>query len=172
MLIIPLANILSMIELIIVRHGDAEPKIEGVEDKDRKLVKKGIKQMRRVAKFIDSMNYKIDKVFSSPYTRAYQSAEVVLEELDEDLKIETIKELEPDQEPSALVNKLKELDSQNSTLTVMLVGHEPHLSSFIKYVTGGEVEMKKGGVAVLELNTAEGKGKLTLLLTQKLLKRI
>ncbi|WP_221289153.1 phosphohistidine phosphatase SixA [Stygiolobus caldivivus] len=161
-----------MLHLIIVRHGEAEPKVENIPDKDRKLIKKGLKQMRRVANFIDNMSYKIDKVFSSPYIRAYQSAEAVLEELDEDLKIETIRELEPDQDVSALVEKLKELNSAQTEMTIMLVGHEPHLSTFIKAITGGEVELKKGGVAVVEFDPTNAKGKLTILLTQKIMKRL
>lgn len=161
-----------MLHLIIIRHGEAEPKIENLPDKDRKLIKKGIKQMRRVANFIDIMGYKIDKVFSSPYIRAYQSAEVILEELDEDLKIETIKELEPDQDVSAIIEKLKETNSSQAEQVIMLVGHEPHLSTFIKSVTGGEVELKKGGVAVVEVDPASFKGKLTILLTQKVMKRL
>jgi hypothetical protein len=54
----------------------------------------------------------------------------------------------------------------------MLVGHEPHLSTFIKSITGGEVELKKGGVAVVEVDPASFKGKLTILLTQKVMKRL
>jgi len=111
-------------------------------------------------------------VFSSPYIRAYQSAEVILEELDEDLKIETTKELEPDQDVSTIIEKLKETNSSQAEQVIMLVGHEPHLSTFIKSVTGGEVELKKGGVAVVEVDPASFKGKLTILLTQKLMKRL
>ena len=159
-----------MLQLIIVRHGEAEPKVDNVADKDRKLVKKGVKQMRRVANFLDLMNFKLDRVFSSPYLRAYQSAEVILEELEEDLKIETLRELEPDQDVSTLIEKLKELNT--AEMTILLVGHEPHLSTFIKSITGGDVELKKGGVAVVEFDPSASKGKLTMLLTQKILKRL
>ncbi|MGC9105572.1 MAG: phosphohistidine phosphatase SixA [Thermoprotei archaeon] len=159
-----------MLRLIIVRHGEAEPKVEGLEDKERKLVKKGVKQMRRVAEFLDHMDYKVDRVVSSPYVRAYQSAEAIVEELGEDLKIETIPELEPEVDPAKLLEKIKALDQQGAEATVVIVGHEPQLSAFIKLVTGADVEMKKGGVAVIEFDPNEGKGKLELLVTQKLLK--
>lgn len=161
---------MPVIQLVLVRHGEAEPKVDSVPDKDRKLVKKGVKQMRRVANFLDIMGLKPERVLSSPYVRAYQSAEVILDELEEDLKIETVKELEPDQEPTAVIEKLKELG--NSEVTALLVGHEPHLSGLIKALTGADVELKKGGVAVIEFDPSAGKGKLTMLLTQKVLKRL
>lgn len=159
-----------MITLLIVRHGDAEPQIDGKEDKDRKLIKKGIKQMRRIANFIEEMDYVVDRIISSPYLRAYQSAEAVLDELGmDDKKIETFDELSPENDPSNFVQKMKEF---NDNSTVLIVGHEPYLSRFINLLTGGQVEMKKGGVAVLEYDVTQSKGELKLLLNQKVLKLI
>ncbi|ARM75628.1 phosphohistidine phosphatase SixA [Acidianus manzaensis] len=159
-----------MITILIVRHGDAEPKIDGKEDKDRKLVKKGIKQMKRIANFIDEMEYNIDRIITSPYIRAYQSAEAILDELGiDDKKIETMDELSPDKDPSSFIEKMKEF-ADNST--IMIVGHEPYLSNYIKLITGGEVEIKKGGIAVVEYSLADNKGELKMLLTQKVLKLI
>ncbi len=158
-----------MITLIIVRHGEAEPQMDGKDDKDRKLVKKGIKQMRRIASFLDEMDYTFDRVLTSPYVRAYQSAEIILDEMGiEDKKIETFNELSPDQEPSAFIGKFKDMD--NSTLLV--VGHEPYLSSLVRTMTGGNIELKKGGLAIVDYNPSEGKGLLKMLVTQKVLKLI
>ncbi|MDT7902262.1 MAG: phosphohistidine phosphatase SixA, partial [Acidianus sp.] len=39
-------------------------------------------------------------------------------------------------------------------------------------MTGGNVELKKGGVAIVDYNPVEGKGVLKMLLTQKVLKLI
>lgn len=156
-----------MLTLVLVRHGDAEPKVDGVDDKDRKLVKKGVKQMRRVAYFLEEMELAFDRVMTSTLLRGYQSAEVILEELgEEDKKIETLSELDPDKEPSEFVGKLKEMD--NSTL--LIVGHEPFLSKLVKEITGGEVEFKKGAVAIVEYDVTKGSGALQLLLNQKVLK--
>ncbi|AWR96978.1 phosphohistidine phosphatase SixA [Acidianus sulfidivorans JP7] len=159
-----------MINLLIVRHGDSEPKIDGKDDKDRKLVKKGVKQMRRIAEFIDEMEYNIDRIITSPYIRAYQSAEAILDELGiDDKKIETMDELSPDKDPSAFIEKMKEFTDES---TILIVGHEPYLSNYIKAITGGNVEIKKGGMAVVEYDLTQNKGELKLLLTQKVLKLI
>lgn len=159
-----------MLTLLLVRHGDAEPQIDGKNDRDRKLIKKGIKQMRRIANFIDEMGYTIDRILSSPYLRAYQSAEVILDELGiDDKKVETFDELSPDSDPSTFLQRIKEF---NDNSTIMIVGHEPFLSKFINLISGGQVEIKKGGLAVLEYDMSQSKGELKLLLNQKVLKLI
>ncbi|QIW24423.1 phosphohistidine phosphatase SixA [Sulfolobus sp. S-194] len=159
-----------MLSLIIVRHGDAEPQIEGKDDKDRRLVKKGLKQMKRVASFLDEIGVKIDKVVSSPYLRAYQSAEAILDKIGVDsLKIETYDDLIPDKDPSQFLEKIKEFPDN---LTVLIVGHEPYLSGLIKLLTGANIEIKKGGIAMIDYDLKENKGVLKMLLTQKVLKMI
>jgi len=159
-----------MISLVIVRHGDSEPQIEGKDDKDRKLVKKGVKQMKRVANFIDEYGIKIDKVLSSPYLRAYQSAEEIIDKLGTDsIKIETYEDLAPDKDPSQFIEKLKDLQDN---ITVLIVGHDPYLSNMIKALTGANIELKKGGIALVDYDLNNSKGVLKMLLTQKVLKMI
>lgn len=159
-----------MISLLIVRHGDAEPRIEGKDDKDRKLVKKGVKQMKRVANFIDELGIKIDKVVSSPFLRAYQSAEEIIDKLGIDtVKIETYDDLAPDKDPAQFIEKLKDFQDN---ITVLIVGHDPNLSNMIKALTGANVELKKGGIALVDYDLNNGKGVLKMLLTQKVLKMI
>ncbi|ACP44665.1 phosphohistidine phosphatase, SixA [Sulfolobus islandicus Y.G.57.14] len=161
-----------MITLILVRHGDAEPQVDGKDDKDRRLVKKGVKQMRRVSNFLEELGFNVDRIISSPYLRAYQSAEVILEELydnDSEKKVETLDDLTPDKEPSLFLEKLKDF-ADNST--ILVVGHEPYLSNFVKAISGGNVEIKKGGVVIVDYDLKEGRGVLKTLLSQKVLKLI
>jgi len=159
-----------MISLVIVRHGDAEPQIEGKDDKDRKLVKKGVKQMKRVANFIDELGINLDKVISSPYLRAYQSAEEIIDKLGTDgIKIETYDDLTPDKDPSQFIEKLKDFQDN---ITVLIVGHDPYLSNMIKTLTGANIELKKGGIALVDYDLNSNKGVLKMLLTQKVLKMV
>ncbi|MEM4371923.1 MAG: phosphohistidine phosphatase SixA, partial [Metallosphaera sp.] len=158
---------LHMTTILIVRHGESEPQTEGINDQDRKLVKKGVKQMRRVANFLEEMGYEPDQVMVSPMLRAVQSAEVILDEMGLDMKAETLEDLLPDKDPSSLAEKLKELQG-----TILIVGHEPHLSKLVKALTSAEVEIKRGGLAVVEVDVTEKTSKLELLLTQKVMKLI
>lgn len=84
--------------LLIVRHGESEPQTEGIVDQDRKLVKKGVKQMRRVANVLEELGYEPEQVLVSPLLRAVQSAEIILDEMGLDLKAETTEELLPDKD--------------------------------------------------------------------------
>ena len=159
-----------MINLIIVRHGDSEPQIQGKDDKERKLTKKGVKEMKRVANFIDLLDIKIDKVISSPYLRAYQSAKEVMDELGiDENKIEIYEELSPDKDPSQFIEKLKTFQDN---IAVLIVGHNPYLSNMIKILTGADVDLEKGGVALIDYDLSKNKGILRLLLNQKVLKII
>ncbi|AEB95301.1 MAG: phosphohistidine phosphatase SixA [Metallosphaera sp.] len=156
-----------MTTLIIVRHGESEPQNEGTSDKDRQLVKKGVKQMKRIAEFLEEMDYEPTQAFTSPLIRAVQSAEVILDEMGLKLKAETLNDLLPDEDPSPLAEKLKMMQG-----TVLIVGHEPQLSKLIKSLTSGEVELKRGGLAIVEIDQVEGSSKLEMLITQKALKLI
>jgi phosphohistidine phosphatase SixA len=50
---------------------------------------------------------------------------------------------------------------------VMVVGHEPAFSEVIKDLTGGEIKLSKGGVALLEVNRGCTSGKLLWLVPPK-----
>lgn len=159
-----------MITLILVRHGDAEPQSVDKQDKDRRLLKKGVKQMKRVANFIDKMNYNLDRIIVSPYVRAIQSAEVILDELGEEAnRIEIFEELSPDKDQLIFAQKLKDFKDPS---TILVVGHEPYLSKLIGTLTKAQVEIKRGGVAVVEYDVSKSKGDLKLLLTQDVLRLI
>ncbi|AWR98504.1 phosphohistidine phosphatase SixA [Metallosphaera hakonensis] len=153
--------------LLIVRHGESEPQTEGIVDQDRKLVKKGVKQMRRVANVLEELGYEPEQVLVSPLLRAVQSAEIILDEMGLDLKAETTEELLPDKDPAPLVEKLKGQQG-----TILIVGHEPQLSKLVKVLVSGDVEIKRGGLAVIEIDPVENKSNLELLLTQKVMKLI
>jgi Phosphohistidine phosphatase SixA len=78
-------------------------------------------------------------------------------------------DLTPDKEPSLFLEKLKDF-ADNST--ILVVGHEPYLSNFVKAISGGNVEIKKGGVVIVDYDLKEGRGVLKTLLSQKVLKLI
>lgn len=156
-----------MINLIFVRHGSAEPSVEGESDEARKLVKRGIKQMKRVAELLDDINVTVDRVFSSRFLRAYQSADVICDELKIDAKIETIPELEPERKPLDFINRIKEFDN----LTCLVVSHEPLISAILKATTGANIEISKGSLVQLNYEPSDGESLVKLIIDQKVLQR-
>ncbi|MCW6168658.1 MAG: phosphohistidine phosphatase SixA [Thermoplasmatales archaeon] len=156
-----------MITLIFVRHGASEPSVEGESDEARKLVKRGIKQMKRVAELLDDINVTVDRVFSSRFLRAYQSADVICDELKLDVKIETIPELEPGRKPLEFINRIKEFDN----LSCLVVSHEPLISKLLKAITGANIETSKGSLVLLSYNPSDGESLVKLVIDQKVLQR-
>ena len=156
----------NIIRLIVVRHGDAEQET-GVPDDSRRITKKGKKQLKRAANFIDKMNYNIESVVSSPLIRSRESAEVLVDELGLDLKIDMNDSLKPDADIASTIAFIKTLKDNT-----IIVGHNPNLSILLGKIVGFEGELKKAGIAVLDLNKSDMKSILELLLDQKVLKLI
>ena len=145
--------------LIIVRHGEAEPKRDS--DRERKLTEEGVNQARRAGKFLKLRGFKASYVATSPYVRAVQTAKEIAGQLG--VEVKEWEELEPNRDFRELARKLGEVKED-----LVLVGHEPFLSSLIKEMTGGEVKLGTGGVAIVDRR--EGRWVLVELLSQDTLK--
>ncbi|HLY25845.1 MAG TPA: histidine phosphatase family protein, partial [Aggregatilineales bacterium] len=72
-----------MVELYLLRHGVAyeRDEWEGQDDELRPLTKKGIAKMESEAKTLKHFDLNLDKIISSPLTRAAQTAQIVADEL-------------------------------------------------------------------------------------------
>ncbi len=156
----------NTIRLIVVRHGDTEQET-GIPDDSRRITKKGKKQLKRTANFIDKMNYSVENIISSPLIRSRESAEVIVDELELELKIDMDDSLKPDADVASTVAFIKKLKDNT-----IIVGHNPNLSLLLNKIAGFNGELKKAGIAVLQLDKNTLKSDLELLLDQKVLKLI
>lgn len=135
-------------DLYLVRHaiaGERDP-VRWPNDGERPLTKKGIRRFTRAAKGLVSLVPEVDVVLSSPYRRAWQTAEIL-----EDAGWPAPRRLDElaQGEPGVLLRALqpyREFDK------IVLVGHEPYLSRFITAVLGHAPwqEMKKGGAVRIQ----------------------
>ena len=161
-------------ELYILRHGIAvERGTPGYKkDSDRPLTPEGEEKMRQIADAMRGMDLKFDLILSSPYARAEQTAKIVAGELDEDVSYSDY--LVPGGNALELIGEINDERPQR----VLLVGHEPDLSSLISVlVTGGSdagIELKKGGLCRLTTEKLVfGKcARLNWLLTPKQLREL
>jgi phosphohistidine phosphatase len=154
-------------KLYFLRHGIADwPDWDPARDHERPLTKDGVKKMKEQAKALADLNVQIDAVLSSPYTRAYQTADIVAGKLGLEVKTE------PRLAPGFNLDKLKEIAASfNADQALLLVGHEPTFSLVIaELVGGGRVQMKKGALARVDVNS-ELQGELVWLLQPKVLIR-
>jgi phosphohistidine phosphatase len=120
-----------------LRHGDAE---DGSPDFERKLTEKGRRQSHDAGATLAALGVELDVCLTSARVRARETAELACESLDVEIVVE--ERLSGGQfDPLELVAGLD---------NVLLVGHEPDFSDALAQLTGGRVDMKKGGLAAVE----------------------
>jgi phosphohistidine phosphatase len=101
------------------------------------------------------MGLGFEAVLFSPKARARQTAEIAAEEWPEQDR-ELLEEHTPLAAGFGAEDALDALVRVGSDGRLLVVGHEPDLSGVIAGLTGGAVEMKKGGLAVVRLEGARG----------------
>jgi phosphohistidine phosphatase len=123
--------------------------------------------MAREAKAIRKLELGIDAIVTSPLARARATAEIVASAL----KITAIKEDGRLGNGFNLQSLEEILQDHAGAKAVMLVGHEPSLSSTIGQLVGGaSIDLKKGGLACVEVHDASsGSGELLSLIPPKVL---
>jgi phosphohistidine phosphatase len=152
-------------ELYFLRHGEADWPDWKKSDDERPLTKRGKKQMRDVAKFLDRLKVRPDLIVTSPLPRAAQTAEIAADYLKAKLRKDEL--LAPGFGPSKLRTVLK----RHRAKVLMLVGHEPDFTQVISELTGASLKLSKGGVALLDVDPESEEGKLLWLLPPKFAKK-
>ena len=152
-----------------LRHGKAEDRAAWRgDDADRPLTAEGEEALRREAKALRAMDLALDVIVTSPLARARRTAEIVADELGLGGRL-----VEDDRlAPGFDVRRLEQvLAAHGPAGAVMVVGHEPDFSETVaELIGGGDVVMKKGGLARVDVTApAAGGGQLVWLLTPPLL---
>jgi phosphohistidine phosphatase len=112
-----------------LRHADAEDFVDS--DFTRKLTPKGHDQAERVGKFCKQNGIKPEVFLTSPLVRARETAEIVGKKIGATPVIADW--LACGMTPATLIEKLQPLATKSS---VLLVGHEPDLSTVVSYLLG------------------------------------
>jgi phosphohistidine phosphatase len=146
-------------QLWLLRHADAEP--HGTRpDSDRMLTERGKRQARVAGLAFAQSKIEFAAVLASPKARARETAELALAEMGEHHS--GFRLHEPLAGGFRAEQALQVLADDGAEGSVLLVGHEPDLSNVVGELTGGRVDLKKGGVAVVKLGG--GGNELVLLL--------
>jgi len=160
-------------EVFILRHGLAEDASHSGLDADRKLTAEGEDKIRRTASALRKLSLEFDRILSSPYARARRTAELVHETMEHPGKLEFSERLIPS---ASAVSALELLQQRGKS--ILVVGHEPHLSSLASLLLTGtlhlSVLLKKGGLIRISCHgsIAPGAGTLEWLLAPKHLTRL
>ena len=164
-------------DIYILRHGKAEEKTQNVSsDSKRRLTEGGKKELDCIGRSLKNLETDFDFIASSPLIRAKQTAEIIIRHVKCKKKSITIwNDLKPE---SDVTQTMKTLTKLKPDSRVLLVGHEPHLSTLISFIISGsnavDISLKKGGFVHIkgESQNSEILGSLRSIMTPKQLKKL
>ena len=137
-------------QLWLLRHGEAAPH-DAKPDPQRELTERGRDQSRDAGRALQALGVEVHLCFTSPKVRARQTAELACAELGiEPVDAGELAEGFDGREALAL------MAAAGEDQRVLVVGHEPDFSQVVYDLTGGRVDMKKGGVAAVRLDGSRG----------------
>jgi phosphohistidine phosphatase len=120
-----------------LRHGEAE------DDAARRLTEKGEREARNAGLALKELGVGIEACLASPKVRAYDTARLACAALGVEVEVTGALRGGP----------FDALDLAAGRGEVLLVGHEPDFSAEVGRLTGANVAMKKGGIAVVDGST-------------------
>jgi phosphohistidine phosphatase len=158
-------------DVFVLRHGKAGQHVPGGDDSSRALTEKGKEEIEVIAQWMASREFSFDSIVTSPLIRAQETAEIVATGIGDEKKLEIWPSLSLSGDPAAICRKIAEKTGNSSLL---LVGHEPALSSLISLIISGNTNagilLAKGGLARIRNVTIDGdivRGELHWLLTPR-----
>ncbi len=134
-------------EIYLVRHGLAGQFGDYADDSRRPLTEDGQKKTRKVAQRLYDLGLHFDRIYTSPYERADQTAQILHSSgLGE--SIERWEALQPDGDRIRSIEQLS--GDRKAGRRVAIVGHEPDLSQLAEMLVFGTAQggllLKKAGI--------------------------
>lgn len=138
-----------MKKLLIIRHSKTEDISEEKDDFDRELTEKGKINTFKISSYLKDKKLDLDYILTSPAARAISTAKIIAEELN------FKKNLSPNQyvyEPflEAIRETITYIHDSNNT--VILVGHNPGLSTLAYTLCGSKENMKTSSIIEIDFN--------------------
>jgi phosphohistidine phosphatase len=152
-----------MAEVYILRHGIAEPRKQGRADADRALTEQGREKLALVLARARRARAVPAVILTSPLVRAVQTAALAAETLAPTTKPIQTESLAPGSSPDAV---WREIRKHASKAGLLVSGHEPLLGETISFLLGADhavVDLKKGALACIEIDTTQTAPRGTLL---------
>lgn len=129
--------------IYLLRHGDAE---EGTgDDAARRLTPKGERQARAAGEALRTLGAEVKACLASPKVRAADTARLACAALG----------LEPEIVEALCGGAFDSLELAAGRGGVLLVGHEPDFSGEVARLTGANVKLRKGGLAIVDGSTLQ-----------------
>ncbi len=142
-------------------------------DNGRSLTSEGRKEVEEIADSIGSLGVEFDDIASSPLPRAKETAQIIARR-QKKAKFLVWDELRPEGDRRAMLSRLAKMGHESE---VLLVGHEPYLTSVVADLMGarsGTILLKKAGLVRVRVTSfaPSVKGELRWLLSPRVLKSV
>ena len=132
-------------KLFLLRHGKAVENTVNQKDYDRGLSPKGLKQSKKIGKFLK--NNEISYALISPSKRTQETFDIV----NDYLKIEDVHKSEKLYlASSGQINEV--INAHVTPNNVLLVGHNFGISELIDFYTGIDIILPTGTLAIIEFD--------------------
>ncbi|OEY71050.1 phosphohistidine phosphatase SixA [Rheinheimera salexigens] len=122
-----------MVNLVIMRHGEAEPM--AASDKLRPLTPKGVDEVTQMANWLYQQHGNFDWVWSSPYLRTQQTAELMLAKQPSFSQLDLVTDLVPDANAASFQSYLDVCLATKPDARILLVSHMPLVSFLVAQFT-------------------------------------
>jgi phosphohistidine phosphatase len=151
-------------DCILFRHGIAvDPKDWTGKEDLRPLTPDGRKKTRNAAAGLCRLDLAPTHLWSSPLTRAVQTAELLRQALQLHHEIRLLDELRSDAPPELLLPLLQAIPAESC---LICVGHEPHLGALASVMlfgkSNGGLSLKKAGACLIHFDERPKAGRGTL----------
>jgi len=167
---------MSTMRIVLFRHGPAGERdaAQWPDDQLRPLTERGQSRTRLAARGLARLNGRARAIWTSPFMRAAQTAEIVRDAFKLD-DIHVAEALKPGGSWRELIEQLQR--SRVAAGTIVLVGHEPDLGKFAGSLVFGApraLPLKKAGACAIDFEgpIEAGGGRLAWLLPPKLLRSL
>ena len=164
-----------MMEICLFRHGIAFDAMDPAcpPDPERPLTDEGRVRTRAAALGLRRLGVQPEAIWSSPYLRATETAEIARDVLlAPGAPIHRTRALEPLREADEVFTEL----AAAGISSVLCAGHAPHLDEALAFGLGLEdasfTRLKKAGAACLQWSGTGGRGQLLWLMTPRALRRL
>ena len=140
-------------ELVLMRHGKAEPRTDAKADFERELTSIGRKKVKQAARGLAQCLYsgRDIMIWSSPLLRAVQTAEIIRGAFGKKAKIQVV--------DSVANGKWADLHAEWSKIpspdVLILVGHEPLLSEWTEKISDAVFTYRPASAAAVLLENSE-----------------
>ena len=171
-------------ELFILRHGETSKRISRSGGLNKPLTYTGTSEIKSIADSIKKLKIKIDLILTSPLSSCKQTGEIINDLFKKRIPIIICNDLKPE---GKLLNFYNKISEYKDTSSILIVGHEPYLSSMINDIISNNADtdrnyntnhnniiLKKAGLSRIKITSTVPrlKGELRWLLTPRILKKI